>query len=120
MHRMIHANGLCCRATALIQDDILEDRDIETLAGLVQDLPGGCHLFRQQSCDDDAMLMLTPLAWGQEDAAVTARRIDQGIAIGLMRDDRHEAVGLATTPWTALLLIRRAIDLHGTPPRYAA
>jgi hypothetical protein len=103
-----------------LPDDVLTDATIEAVASLVQELPGGWNIFRQQTHHDDAMLLISPATWGLSDDAVTVQRSAAGLAVGLSQGDILHDIGLASSPWSALLLVSQAVRYRAERLRNAA
>jgi hypothetical protein len=91
------------------QDDVVTDTMVEAVASLVQELPGGWSIFRQQLQEDEAMLLISPAIWGRSEDAVTVQRTPAGLAIGLSEGDTLHDIGLAHSPWSALVLVGKAV-----------
>jgi hypothetical protein len=91
------------------QDDVVTDTMVEAVAGLVQELPGGWAIFRQQMQEDEAMLLISPAVWGRSEDAVTVQRTPAGLAIGLSEGDTLHDIGLAHSSWSALVLVGKAV-----------
>lgn len=103
-----------------LRDDVLTDPTMEAVASLIQELPGGWNIFRQQTGHDDAMLLASPAAWGLSEDAVTVQRVAAGLAVGLSLGDVLHDIGVAASPWSALLLVSQAVRHRAERLRNAA